>query len=577
MATGDSVQQIKDRLSIVDVIAPYVELHKAGKNMKGRSPFTTEKTPSFYVSPERGMYYCFSSSQGGDMFTFVQKMEGVDFKGALKILADRAGVELVQEDPKKRDHRDTLYNAIEEATRFFEKNLADNKVALDYLLDRTVTKETISKWRIGYAKDDWRSLKEYLNQKGFTDDVLIEAGLAKRADAGKQPYDVFRDRIMFPIMDPSGRVIAFSGRILKKDTDSPKYVNSPETPLFNKSEVLFGYDKAKHGIHKFDFSLIVEGQFDVVLSHQAGYHNAVAVSGTALTKHHLSLLQRLSNRIVLALDSDRAGIAAVKRAADVALGRGIDLKVARIEGGKDPADLVREDPKLLRQSIGQATHVIEFLLNILKEDAKDSRTYKMKARDEILPYLMAIDSHIERDHFAHTVAEAVGTTIEAIRLELARLEELARQKNERENERGSTPSSTDKNEPPQKNERESRVSKLTNYLAVLAGLLPTEERQILEDQFAIICNETTTTRCAALSPEELGPLTFTIEQYLAETKPRYVREDWEEKLTELNLSILKEKIAKERASLLEAEAKGDDEAVALHITQIDTLRAQLHS
>src|SRR3989338_9274034 len=469
--TGDSVQQIKDRLSIIDVISPYVELHKAGKNFKGKSPFTAEKTPSFHVSSERGMYYCFSSSQGGDMFSFVQKMEGVDFKGALKILADRAGVEVVAEDPKKRDQRDTLYSVIEEATRFFEKNLADNNVALDYVLDRTVTKETIGKWRIGYAPDEWRSLKEHLNKKGFVDDVLIEAGLAKRADAGKQPYDVFRDRIMFPIMDPSGRVIAFSGRILKKDTDSPKYVNSPETPLFNKSEVLFGYDKAKHGIHKFDFSLIVEGQFDVVLSHQAGYHNAVAVSGTALTIHHLSLLQRLSNRIVLALDSDKAGIAAVKRAADVALGRGIDLKVARIEGGKDPADLVREDPKLLRQSIGRATHVIEFLLNILKEETKDARTYKMKARDEILPYLISIDSHIERDHFANTVAEAVGTTVDAIRLELARLEELARQKNER----GNSPSVINKTEPLQKATNESRLNKLTNYLAVLAGLLPIEE------------------------------------------------------------------------------------------------------
>ncbi|OGG86074.1 DNA primase [Candidatus Kaiserbacteria bacterium RIFOXYB1_FULL_46_14] len=573
MATGDSVQQIKDRLSIIDVISPYVELHKAGKNFKGKSPFTAEKTPSFHVSSERGMYYCFSSSQGGDMFTFVQKMEGVDFKGALKILADRAGVELVQEDPKKRDRRDTLYNAIEEATRFFEKKLTDNKNALDYITDRTVTKETIDKWRIGYAPDEWRSLKEYLNQKGFPDDVLIEAGLAKRAEAGKQPYDVFRDRIMFPIMDPSGRVIAFSGRILKKDTDSPKYVNSPETPLFNKSEALFGYDKAKHGIHKFDFSLIVEGQFDVVLSHQAGYHNAVAVSGTALTNQHLSLLQRLSNRVVLALDSDKAGIAAVKRAAELALSRGIDLKVARIEGGKDPADLVREDPKLLRQSIGKASHVIEFLLNILKAEAKDPRTYKIKTRDEILPYIVSIDSAIERDHFASIVAEAVGTTIDAIRLELARLEEIARQKKEPV----SAPTATNKESSPQKISGENRVYKLTSYLAVLASVLPLEERHMLEERFIAICAETAEARCGALSPEELSQLTFTIEQYLAEEKPRYIREDWEGKLAELNSLIIKEKIAKERSSLRKAEADGDEATAALHITEIDTLRSQLHS
>jgi DNA primase len=271
--TGDSVERIKEKLSIVDVISPYVELHKAGKNFKGKSPFTSEKTPSFYVSPDRGMYYCFSSSQGGDIFTFVEKMEGVDFKGALKILAEKAGVELVPEDPKKRDWRGTLYQVLEEATKFFELELGKSKDAQEYLQKRKVNSDTKTNWRIGYAPNDWRQLREYLTQKGFADKALLEAGLVKQAEGGKQPYDVFRDRVMFPIMDPSGRVIGFSGRILSKDSEAPKYVNSPETQLFNKSEALFGYDKAKHGIHKLDFSLIVEGQFDVVLSHQAGYKN----------------------------------------------------------------------------------------------------------------------------------------------------------------------------------------------------------------------------------------------------------------------------------------------------------------
>ncbi len=229
MASGDGVQQIKDKISIVDVISPYVELHKAGKNFKGKSPFTSEKTPSFYVSPDRGMYFCFSSSQGGDMFTFIQKMEGVDFKGALKILADKAGVELIPEDPKKRDRRDTLYHALEEAANFFEDVLQKSEEVQKYLEDRALTKEKIKKWRIGYAPNDWRQLKEHLNQKGFTDEILLSAGLLKQADQGKQPYDVFRDRVMFPIMDSSGRVVGFSGRIFSKDTEAAKYINSPET------------------------------------------------------------------------------------------------------------------------------------------------------------------------------------------------------------------------------------------------------------------------------------------------------------------------------------------------------------
>ncbi len=567
MATGDSVQQIKDRLSIVDVISPYVELHKAGKNFKGKSPFTTEKTPSFYVSPDRGMYYCFSSSQGGDMFTFVQKMEGVDFKGALKILADKAGVELVPEDPKKRDHRDTLYQVLEEATRFFESELSKNETATKYLLDRAVTKDTIGKWRIGYAPDEWRSLKEYLNAKGFKDETLIEAGLAKRAEGGKQPYDVFRDRIMFPISDPSGRVIAFSGRILKKDTDSPKYVNSPETELFNKSEALFGYDKAKHGIHKLDFSMIVEGQFDVVLSHQAGYHNAVAVSGTALTNQHLSLLQRLSNRVVLALDSDKAGIAAVKRSAELALARGIDLKVARIEGGKDPADLVKEDPKLLRHSIGQATHVIEFLLDILKKESRDERTYKIRARDEILPYVLSIDSHIERDHFAGIIAAATGTTTDAIRLEITRLEATKKDKGVE------TKIDTEINKLVKVTL--NRKEDLIAFLLAAETLLDISEQHLLQAGFIEATDQSLDDLREKTSPEKLSEMIFTLEQHWGEINPRFIRGEWEERIQQLKQIVLKEKRAELNKAILEAEKRGDESEIIGFISKLNELNKKI--
>lgn len=502
------------------------------------------------------------------MFTFIQKMEGVDFKGALKILADKAGVELVPEDPKKRDERDHLYQALEEATRFFEKKLAEHKEALQYLEDRATKAETISKWRIGWAPDDWRQLKEYMNAKGYNDELLLQAGLVKRAEGGKQPFDVFRGRIMFPIMDPSGRVVGFSGRILKKDDKAPKYVNSPETPLFHKSEILFGYDKAKHGIHKLDFSLIVEGQFDVVLSHQAGYNNTVAVSGTALTPEHVSLLQRLSNRVVLALDADRAGIAAVKRAAELMLSRGIDLKVARLHGGKDPADLVKEDPKLLKKDIGEATHVIDFLLAVLRDEVKDDRTYKLRVRDEILPYLQMIDSYIERDHFATIIAEAAKTTPEAIRLELSRLEA----------KKAPATTSAPKAEPtPESNVvNANRKDELLAYVAVMAEILPPAEGHMLSEKFVAIIGSTPEEVRSGLPTEKRSELSFVIERHLGDISPRYQREEWEDRLKQLHNIIAREELTAAKETLREAENSGDENIIQKAIEKIGELSKKLH-
>ncbi len=415
------IEQIKQRLSVLDVVGAYVQLQKAGKSFKGKSPFTQERTPSFFVSPERGQYYCFSTGKGGDIFTFIQEMEGVDFKGALKILAERAGVELRPIDPKERNEREKLFAILEDATRFFEEEYTKNSPVRAYLEKRGLRDETVIKWRIGYAKPGWRNLKEFLIKKGYTETEMLHAGLLKRAEGGDASYDVFRDRVMFPILDASGRVVGFSGRIFSDDPGAPKYVNSPETELYEKSRVLFGYDKAKQGIRAYDFSLVVEGQFDLVLSHQAGYTNAVALSGTALTLAHVELLQRLSNKIVLALDADKAGIGSAKRSAEILLRRGMDVKVARIESGKDPADLVREDPKLLKHVVGNASHIVEFLLAVLKGETKDERTYRLRVREEVLPFIAIMPNHIDQEHFEHVVATELSVTKDAIRHEVTRI------------------------------------------------------------------------------------------------------------------------------------------------------------
>jgi DNA primase len=425
--SADVVQQIKDRLNIADVVSAYVELHKAGRHFKGKSPFTTEKTPSFYVSPDRGMYYCFSTSQGGDMFTFVETMEGVDFKGALKILAEKANVELVPVSPQKKNERDRLYQVMEEATNFYVSRLQNAEVAKKYLSERGVNETSLEAWRIGFAPgppdNGWREVKDYLLMKGYTESELIKAGLVKESSKGKETYDVFRNRIMFPLFDQGGRVVGFSGRTLEVGPEIPKYVNSPETELYKKSELLYGYDKAKKGIRNLDFSMIVEGQFDVVMSHQSGYINTVAVSGTALTPLHVQLLERISNRVVLALDSDKAGLAAVKRAADLMLRRGFDVKVAMMPKGKDPADMVLKDVREFKQAIGHSMHVIEFLLKHLVEQNLEERTFKLRAREEIIPYILLLPNRIDQDHFETKLAETLKTTKEAIHYEVERISE----------------------------------------------------------------------------------------------------------------------------------------------------------
>lgn len=555
------VEQIKERLDIVEVIGGYVELHKAGRHFKGKSPFTSEKTPSFFVSPERGMYYCFSSQKGGDLFTFVQEMEGVDFRGALKILADKAGIELVPEDPKKRDARDQQYALLEEATKFFFKAREALPEVTKYVKDRGVTGETIHTWRIGYAPDEWRALRSYLRSKKFTDEEILKAGLIKQADGGKEPYDVFRDRVMFPIMDASGRVVAFSGRTLKKDDAVPKYVNSPETELFQKSEILYGYDKARQGIRHYDFSLIVEGQFDVVLCHQAGYQNAVAVSGTALTPQHVALLGRLSNRVVLALDADGAGVRAVKRSALLLLKKGMDVKVAHMVDGKDPADMIKNDPKMFKKVVGSAVHVIEFLLEVLRGETKDDRTMKLRTREEILPLITAIPNQIDQEHFEGVVAESLGSSRETIHLEIRRMVE--------DQLKHSEESDILQNAPQRKSQMKNRKEDLIRYLTALTATISREDllRASIEKELDSFVPTSERERLTAPSDAVYAEMLFTSEKYVEEISERQLREEVTGRLTELAHIIARERLAALRERIRQAETDGDEETLARSLAE----------
>jgi DNA primase len=438
------VEQIKERLHVEDVVGSYVKLEKSGKNLKAKCPFHNEKTPSFYVSPDRGSYYCFGCGAKGDIFSFVEQFEGLDFMGALKLLADKAGVELPKrgqglgaaEYAKEKSEKERLHAVMEEATLFFESERGRSGVeaakAREYIEKRGLSPETVKEFRIGFVPNDWRLLYSHLKSKGYGDVDIEKAGLAKRPDAGEQPaegtqpssvqlktpYDRFRGRVMFPIMDSSGRVIAFSGRILEDDGKSAKYLNSPDTPLFNKSTVLYGLDKAKHAIREKDYSILVEGQMDLVLSHQAGIKNTVAVSGTALADetvsrdgviNNLGVVRRLSSNIILAFDSDSAGRKAAMRSAQIALSLGMDVKIADLPEGKDPADMVLVDPESWKNTLRNAKPVIEFLIDHIAIDLAAKKLAERKVpeavRERVLPFIATMSGKMDQARYVKMIRE----------------------------------------------------------------------------------------------------------------------------------------------------------------------------
>jgi len=567
---SDAVQQIKDRLNIVDIISPYVELQRAGKNYKGRSPFSAEKTPSFYVSPDRGMYYCFSTSQGGDMFNFIQAMEGVDFKEALQQLADKAGVELVKEDPKKRTQRERWYAALEGAVDFYQAELEKSTEAYQYLKNRGVTAQTVAAWRIGYApgppQGGWREVKDALEAKQYSTDELLAVGLIKKTEGGKEPFDVFRDRIVFPMSDSGGKPVAFSGRILHPDERAPKYVNSPETALYKKSELLFGYDKAKTGIRSLGFSLIVEGQFDVVMCHQAGYHNTVAVSGTALTLHHAQLLQRLSDKVVLALDADRAGIAAMKKGAQLMLSRGMDVKVVELPEGQDPADLIQSNLAEFKKLVGKSVHIIEFLLHVLKRTESDARTLKLKAREDILPFILLLPNRIDQEHFVTIVAKEIGSTSEAIRFELDRL----REENKVQSFATTHPNTTESATPINQIKSDSARSAFL-YLTAM-NLVATESvAKVIQDKLVSYVPEHEFT----ISESEAAELSFSLENQIEKMPQLAQQEDIVSKLNFLRTKLLQQKLNTLRVQMQIAEQNADDAASLDHMTKIQAVQELL--
>ena len=421
---GSPVDEIKNRLDIVDVISGYVKLKKAGKDHKALCPFHSEKAPSFFVSPSKQIWHCFGCSSGGDMFSFVMQIEGVEFVDALRILARKAGVTLKKQDPELQSQRSKLYEVCQEAAEFFEENLKKTKGVQDYLKKRGISSKSIKEFRIGYAFDSWDSLYGHLTDLGYKADNIEKAGLiiqkqsVTRLPAGKAGnsqsvtrnyYDRFRKRIMFPICDLSGQVIGFTGRIFKGDESTAKYVNSPETLIFNKSRILYGLDKAKVDIRKKEQCILVEGQTDTVMSYQAGVKNTIATSGTALTPDHLRIIKRYTDNLLLAFDTDTAGEVATKKSIGLAQQAEFNVKVIILSKDKDPADIIKGNPKAWKKNIEEAKPIMEFYFDnaFSKYNLKKLGDKRLAAK-ELLPPIKRIANEIERAHWLQVLASKLN-------------------------------------------------------------------------------------------------------------------------------------------------------------------------
>ena len=420
----DAKEEVRSRLAIEDVVGEYVQLKRAGRNLKGLSPFTDERTPSFVVSPEKQIWHDFSSAKGGDVFSFVMLMEGMDFRQSLEHLARKAGVELGQfsgGDGKYAKRKERARQALDLAGKFFQQTLVRTPEALNYVTKaRGLRRQTIEEFQIGYAPDSQDALTKALLARGFKKSELADAGLTNRFGG-----DLFRGRMTVALSDSSGAIVGFTGRIIKNDVNAPKYLNTPQTPLFDKSRHIFGLFQAKEAIRREDSVVLVEGNLDVVSSHQAGIKNVVATAGTAMTKQHLVTLSRLTSRIRLAFDGDKAGLAATERAIEIAQAVGVDLEVVEMmNDAKDPDELISQDPNLWRQAISQAVPAVEWVINQYK-DREDLNTAEGKRRftSAALRVVKMVDDEVEREHYMKQVQQISDVSLKALEQKMYKKDE----------------------------------------------------------------------------------------------------------------------------------------------------------
>jgi len=426
------IEEIKNKLNVLDIVSAYVKLTKTGVNYRGVCPFHSEKGPSFFVSPARQMWHCFGCGAGGDIFEFIKKIESVEFGEALRILAQKAGVELKRQNPQisdeKNKEKNRLYEICELACIFFEKQLQASdwgKKANEYLLNRGLKLETIKKWRIGYSPDTWQGLSDFLVGRGYSRQEILKAGLAVQSEKGKNPYDRFRGRIIFPIFDQNSRPIGFGARVFKEadKKETAKYINTPQTPLYDKSSVLYGINFAKIPIRRLNQCVLTEGYMDAIMCHQAGFENTVAVSGTALTEKHLPILKRYTDNLLLSFDMDSAGDNATKRSIELAESQGFNLKVINIyNNAKDPAEIILENSQNWENSVKNSRGIMDYYFDSsFSRFDKKTVEGRMSIQNIILPAIKRLQNKIEQSHWIEKLAQKLQVKESSIIAELANI------------------------------------------------------------------------------------------------------------------------------------------------------------
>lgn len=418
----DPVSEIKARLPIEDLVAQYCKVEKKGRSFKALCPFHNDKKPSFLISPDKGIAYCFACQKGGDVFSFYQLIEGVDFPQAIRDLADKVGIELPKREHTapiiKKDERERMRDCLEAALNFYKKALAASAETMAYLAKRGMSPPEIETLQLGYAPAGFTASYDQLLKDGFSKSEIIGAGLAIQKDlADQRPYDRFRERLMIPIRDPQGRLIGFGGRAMRSD-DPAKYINTPETPLYRKSEVLFGMDTARDAVRDSRTAVLVEGYFDVFACKRVGILNVVACCGTALTEEHGRYLKRHVDKVVLCLDSDRAGREAAERAFLVLAAHDLQVQALTLPE-KDPADLALEQPDLLKQllSDGGVPYVDLVLDEIGRQDLRELGV-RRSALHRLIPLIDAVSSAVERKRVVGAAAGVLGTVETALEQDL---------------------------------------------------------------------------------------------------------------------------------------------------------------
>ncbi len=424
----DAKEEVRSRLNIEDIIGDYVQLKRAGRNFKGLSPFNSEKTPSFYVSPDKQIWHDFSSNKGGDIFSFVMEVEGLGFRESLELLARKAGVDLSVYDNQGGQEiarlKKRLVLAHSLAVDYYQQSLLKNQHALEYVFSkRKLSKQIVQDFKIGYAPSSGDALVNFLTKKGFSKKELSQAGLVNRFGG-----DLFRGRMIIPLMDNTGQTIGFTGRIIHDDPKAPKYLNTSQTIIYDKSRHVFGLFQAKEAIRSCDYAVVVEGNLDVVSSHQVDTKQVVATAGTAMTDYHLKALARLTSNIRLAFDGDKAGLAATERAIPIAQAAGLELNIiAMPDDAKDPDELIKKDPKLWLEAIGQAKPAVDWVIEQyrLRNDLTTA-SGKSNFTTAALKLIRLLKDPVVAEHYLEIVAGYSQSSIEVLKQKLAGTDEISK-------------------------------------------------------------------------------------------------------------------------------------------------------